>query len=121
MLGVLVIPAVAGRLGRRVLWIAAVPMALTALWSITRLGATDIVTWGFDWVPGLDLSLEFRVNALGALLSVLVSGIGALVCVYAVGYFSPTAAAMGRFAATLLSFSGAMVGIVWAHSVWTCL
>jgi len=119
VLGVLVIPAVAGRLGRRVLWIAALPMAITALWSITRLGATDVVTWGFDWVPGLDLTMEFRVDAMGALLSVLVSGIGALVCVYAVGYFSATAAGLGRFAATLLAFSTAMVGLVWADSVWT--
>jgi len=116
---VLTIPVVAARLGRNVLWLAAVPMAVTAVWSATRLGAADAVTWGFDWVPGLDVGIEFRVDAMGALLSVLVSGIGALVCVYAVGYFSPTASGLGRFASTLLAFSTAMVGIVWADSVWT--
>ena len=116
---VLTIPVVSARLGRNVLWLAAVPMAVTAVWSATRLGAADAVTWRFDWVPGLDVGLEFRVDAMGALLSVLVSGIGALVCVYAVGYFSPTASGLGRFASTLLAFSTAMVGIVWADSVWT--
>ncbi len=116
---VLTIPAVSARLGRNVLWLAAVPMAFTAVWSATRLGAADAVTWGFDWVPGLDVGIEFRVDAMGALLSVLVSGIGALVCVYAVGYFSPTASGLGRFASTLLAFSTAMIGIVWADSVWT--
>src|SRR6056297_1149171 len=94
-------------------------MAVTAMWSATRLGSYDVVTAGFEWVPGLDLALEFRVDAMGSLLSVLVSGIGALVCVYAVGYFSAGAASMGRFAATLLAFSTAMVGLVWADSVWT--
>ncbi len=110
---------VGGRLGRRSLWVAAMPMAATAVWSATRLGSTGVVTAGFQWVPGLDVSIEFRVDEMGALLSTLVSGIGALVCVYAVGYFSVGAASMGRFAATLLAFSAAMVGLVWADSVWT--
>ncbi len=107
------------RLGRRSLWVAAVPMAVTAVWSATRLGSSETVTAGFQWVPDLDVAIEFRVDALGALLSLMVSGIGALVCVYAFGYFKPTAASMGRFAATLLAFSAAMVGLVWADSVWT--
>ncbi len=116
---VVALSVVGGRLGRRALWVAAIPMAATAVWSATRLGSTEVVTAGFQWVPGLDLSLEFRVDAMGALLSMLVSGIGALVCVYAVGYFSAGATSMGRFAATLLAFSTAMVGLVWADSVWT--
>jgi len=116
---VVVISVIGARLGRNALWLAAVPMAVTAMWSATRLGSDDVVTAGFEWVPGLDLALEFRVDAMGSLLSVLVSGIGALVCVYAVGYFSAGAASMGRFAATLLAFSTAMVGLVWADSVWT--
>ncbi len=107
------------RLGRRSLWLAAVPMAVTAVWSATRLGANDVVTAGFQWVPGLDVAVEFRVDAMGALLSLLVSGIGALVCVYAVGYFSSGAGGLGRFAATLLAFSMAMVGLVWSDTVWT--
>lgn len=106
-------------LGRASLWLAAVPMAVTAVWSATRLGSSDVITAGFQWVPGLDVAIEFRVDAMGALLSVLVSGIGALVCVYASGYFSPRATGTGRFAATLLAFSTAMVGLVWANSVWT--
>jgi multicomponent Na+:H+ antiporter subunit A len=117
---VVVAIALLGRsLGRSSLWLAALPMAVTAVWSATRLGSSDVITAGFQWVPGLDVSIEFRVDSMGALLSLLVSGIGALVCVYAVGYFSPTAASLGRFAATLLAFSAAMVGLVWSNSVWT--
>ncbi len=108
-----------GRLGRNALWIAAVPMAATALWSLTIVGSDDVVSAGFDWVPGLDVSILFRVDALHALLSLMVAGIGALVCVYSAGYFTSGAAGLGRFAATLVTFSGAMVGLVWADSVWT--
>ena len=107
------------RLGRNALWIAAIPMAATALWSLTLVGTDDVVESGFAWIPGLDVSVLFRIDALSAVLSLLVAGIGALVCVYAVGYFSATAAGMGRFASTLTAFSGAMVGLVWADSVWT--
>ncbi len=107
------------RLGRNGLLVAAVPMAVTAIWSATLLGTNDVIFAGFQWVPGLDVAIEFRVDALGALLSLLVSGIGALVCVYAFGYFSATAVGVGRFAATLLAFSTAMVGLVWSDSVWT--
>jgi multicomponent Na+:H+ antiporter subunit A len=107
------------RLGRHSLWVASVPMTVTAVWSATRLGSSEVITAGFQWVPGLDVAIEFRVDALGSVLSVLVSGIGALVCVYAFGYFKPGASSMGRFAATLLAFSTAMVGLVWADSVWT--
>jgi multicomponent Na+:H+ antiporter subunit A len=114
-----VIAALGRYLGRRSLWVAALPMAATAIWSATLLGSNEVVEAGFTWVPGLDLEILFRVDALRALLSVLVAGIGALVCVYAVGYFSVSAAGMGKFAATLLAFSGAMVGLVWSDSVWT--
>ena len=116
---VVIVASIGAHVGRRVLWLAAIPMAATALWSITRLTSSSTVTATLDWVPGLGVNLEFRVDAMGSLLSVLVSGIGALVCVYAVGYFSAGAANMGRFAATLLAFSAAMVGLVWADSVWT--
>ena len=116
---VVVLSVTGARLGRNALLVAAVPMAVTAVWSATRLGTNGVIFAGFQWVPGLDVAIEFRVDALGSLLSLLVSGIGALVCVYAFGYFSATAVGVGRFAATLLAFSTAMVGLVWADSVWT--
>ena len=116
---VVLLSMIGARLGRNALLVAAVPMTVTAVWSATRLGTNDAIFAGFQWVPGLDVAIEFRVDAMGSLLSLLVSGIGALVCIYAFGYFTPTAAGVGRFAATLLAFSTAMVGLVWADSVWT--
>jgi multicomponent Na+:H+ antiporter subunit A len=119
VVGVAVITVFGSHLGRRSLWVAALPMACTAAWSIGQLATSTTSAAGFDWVPDLGLSMVLRVDATGALLSTLVAGVGTLVCVYSIGYFSPTATGMKRFAATLLGFSGAMVGLVWADSVWT--
>ena len=75
---VVVLSITGARLGRNALLVAAVPMAVTAVWSATRLGTNDAIFAGFQWVPGLDVAIEFRVDAMGSLLSLLVSGIATL-------------------------------------------
>ena len=98
--------------------IASIPAALTAGWAVTRLGVDESEVAGFTWVGGLGLTVRFDVGPYAALLTLLVSGIGVLVFVYAAGYFG---AAEGKapFAAALLAFSGSMVGLVWSADVWT--
>jgi multicomponent Na+:H+ antiporter subunit A len=118
-----VIGAVAGavgdRWGRKVFAIAALPSAATAAWAGWRVSAPGTASGRLGWVDGLDLELAFAVGPLSALLTVIVSGIGVLIFVYSAGYFSADASGLGRFAATLSAFSTAMVGLVWADSVWT--
>ena len=51
------------------------------------------------WAPQLGLALSFRLDALALAMVVLVSGIGALILVYCIGYFGearPTARAAPR-------------------------
>ncbi len=114
----------AGLAGRRsmtagLLTAAAAPAA-TAIWALVlvvgdhRPSATELT-----WVDGLDLAIRFRVDALALLMTLLVSGIGALVFVYAAGYFSPGAAGGTRFPPSLLAFSASMLGLVLADSIWT--
>ncbi len=110
---------VGDRWGRSVLALAALPPAATTAWALLRVGDPGTATSQLRWVPGLDLELAFAVGPLAALLTLVVSGIGVLVFVYSAGYFSAGASGLGRFAATLLAFSAAMVGLVWADSVWT--
>ncbi len=112
--------AVAGpRVGRTALYLGALPTAATAIWTLFQLGVENPVDTEVVWVEGLDLSFAFRVGPIAALMALLVSGIGAAVFVYAVGYFSDGAAALGRFGATLMAFTTAMLGLVLADSVWT--
>ncbi|MEM9611636.1 MAG: hydrogen gas-evolving membrane-bound hydrogenase subunit E [Actinomycetota bacterium] len=112
-----VLAAIGSRLGTRSLLVASLAPAASAVWAVSRLGADEPSAASWTWVAGLDLELAFRVGPLAALMTLLVSGIGALVFIYAYGYFSP-GAAVGPFATSLLSFSTAMLGLVWADSVW---
>ncbi|MYB04124.1 MAG: DUF4040 domain-containing protein [Acidimicrobiaceae bacterium] len=111
--------AASRRLGRNGLLVGAVPPAVTAVWAATRLGDHQPESADVAWVPGLDLAMTFRVDAFVDIMTLIVSGIGFGVFVYAYGYFAPAAAGIGRFAATLLAFSTAMLGLVWADSVWS--
>ena len=101
--------------------IAGLAPAITAVWAIVVLADRSRTPSDAEvtWVEGLDLSLRFRVDELSLVMTVLVSGIGALVFLYASGYFSAGAAAIGRFASSLLAFSASMLGLVLADSIWT--
>ncbi|MXW43046.1 MAG: DUF4040 domain-containing protein [Acidimicrobiia bacterium] len=93
---------------------------VTSVWaSVELVAGGDPVTAELVWVDGLDVAIALRADALGLLMTLLVSGMGALVMVYACGYFSADAVGGTRFPATLLAFSTSMLGLVWADSIWT--
>ena len=117
----LVLAGMAGRSSMRAgLSAAALAPSATAVWAIARLGGdSEPVTTRWTWVEGLDLALQFKPDAMALLMAVLVSGIGALVFVYAIGYFAPDAPGGARFPMSLLAFSVSMLGLVLADSVWT--
>ncbi len=104
---------------RRGALVAAIAPAITTVYVLAwLLSDNGDMTATFTWVAGLDLAITMRLTALSALMTLLVSGIGTLVFIYAAGYFGPEARG-GRFPASLLAFSTAMLGLVWADSVWT--
>lgn len=114
--------SVAGRASMRsALLTAAIAPTATAIWAGSKLaGDHRPAVHELTWVDGLDLTVRFRTDSLALMLTVLVSGIGALVFVYAAGYFSPkhtTGATL--FPASLLAFSASMLGLVLADSIWT--
>jgi len=87
---------------------------------MTRLGNGSLPeTAEVMWVAALDLGFVFRAGPFALLMTTIVSGIGALVFVYATGYFAPGAPAGVRFPVSLLAFSCSMLGLVLADSVWT--
>ncbi len=71
------------------------------------------------WAPELGLSLSFRLDALGLVMLILVSGLGALILVYSGWYFGPGSPEATRSAALLLAFAGAMLGLVLADDLLT--
>ncbi len=122
-----VLAAIAGfRSIRAGLAVAAFAPTITAIWAIWLFvsqdglaGADGPPTSELVWVEGLDLAFRMQVDSLALLMTLLVSGIGALVFIYAIGYFAPDAAGGATFPPTLLAFSASMLGLVWSDSIWT--
>lgn len=113
-------PPLARRLGPRVFWVVALAPLATTVWAaVQAAGVVDgqDVVERRAWVPGLALTLDLRLDPLALLLVALVAGIGTLVFVYCAQYFSARAPGLGRFAAVLTGFAGAMLGLVLADDV----
>lgn len=117
----LVLAPLAKRLGRGVFPVAAlVPLAgfvhalayRPAILSGTELRETS------QWIPELDLTLSVRLDTLSFVLALVVTGVGALVLLYCARYFRRDEEHLGRFAATLLAFTGAMYGLIVSDDVY---
>ena len=70
------------------------------------------------WAPSLGLSLSFNLDGLGLLFATLITGIGALIVLYASRYLDGHAQA-SRFYASLFAFMGAMLGVVLSDNILT--
>ena len=83
------LPLVSARSRRAGFAVAAVPPAAALVWALAH--APEALSTGvsttLDWAPELGLALSFRLDALALAMVVLVSGIGALILVYCIGYF----------------------------------
>ena len=118
--GVCLTLAVAGdRWGRWSFALAGSSLLATCVAAIAQIGASPTRGPEFVWVEDLDLVLALRLDPLTTVLLGVVAGIGALVFLYAAGYFSAGTPGTGRFAATLLAFATAMLGLVAADTAWT--
>jgi multicomponent Na+:H+ antiporter subunit A len=117
----LALPPLSRRLGPRVFLVAAlVPAAafVVALLAAPVVLGGGIVEQVLPWVPQLDLAIAVRLDTLSWVLALIVTGVGALVLVYCWRYFDDDAPNLGRFAAELLAFAGAMYGLVIADDVY---
>jgi NADH:ubiquinone oxidoreductase subunit 5 (subunit L)/multisubunit Na+/H+ antiporter MnhA subunit len=70
------------------------------------------------WVPALGLELAVYADGLALLFALLVSGVGAVIALYAVTYFDDPAERT-RFLVLLMAFMSAMLGVVLAGNVLT--
>lgn len=106
----------AGRsVGRRAFLIAAVAPLATLIWAATKSSRVldgDPVTETFAWIPQLGIEIDLRLDAFALLMVVVVAGIGVLICVYSLGYFSHDQPGLARLAGVLVLFAGAMLGVV---------
>ncbi|WP_418275175.1 Na+/H+ antiporter subunit A [Isoptericola jiangsuensis] len=107
-------------MGRHAFWVLALGPASAAAYALantSRVLAGDYPEVSVRWVPGLDLSIDARLDSLAWLMMLVVGGVGAVVLLYCSAYFSRDALGTGRFAAVLTAFAGAMVGLVTADDL----
>ncbi|WP_033303255.1 proton-conducting transporter transmembrane domain-containing protein, partial [Nocardiopsis alkaliphila] len=106
-------------LGRNAGWpIAAVFLALTVLVALQApqvLGAGTPLEVTRPWMPRIGVDLHLRMDGLGWLFTMLVTGIGALIMAYSTRYFPPGARLGFYFLMSLFAF--AMTGLVLADDV----
>ncbi|MCX8073690.1 MAG: proton-conducting transporter membrane subunit [Candidatus Binatia bacterium] len=99
--------------GPRVL--LAYPIAVFALAASAALDAAHVAT-SIDWVPRYGLRWSVLVDGWSLLLTLLISGIGALVVLYGGAYLRHHPH-LGRFYLYLLGFMAAMLGVVLASNL----
>jgi multicomponent Na+:H+ antiporter subunit A len=125
LLAILVAHAVATALAPLLVYrwgrMAFYPLALVPLGSLIWValnwpGPGRVPTADVQWLPALSMDITLRFDALAAIMSVLVLGIGALVLFYCADYFhhhdGHKENRLPSFAAELVAFSGAMFGLV---------
>ncbi len=115
----LLVPLVRRSLGRwAYLVFAAVPALLALLFVSLAPGVLDgePVRSTSEWVPQLNLSLSFSLDGLALLFSLLITGIGVAVILYAEHYLHGHAE-IDRFHALALAFMASMLGLVLADDL----
>jgi multicomponent Na+:H+ antiporter subunit A len=103
--------------GQVAVLLAVVPIGL-AVAIVMRLPSELGATWteAIPWIPDLGIALAFRLDGLSATFGLLISGIGALVLLYASAYMR-TDPRLGRLCGLLLLFLSAMLGVVFSDDV----
>ncbi len=111
----------AGRIG---VWLLAGAPALVTLGLLAELplaaDPAQALTVSYSWFPEFGVALGFRLDGLALAFGVLVTGIGALIVLYAGGYLaSYTSRERGRFYSYLMLFMAAMLGVVLSDNLIT--
>lgn len=110
-------PLLVYRWGRTAFYPLALVPLVSLIWvALNWPAAGRSRTVDVPWVPELSMDITLRFDALAAIMSVLVLGIGALVLFYCADYFQHhdgrSENRLPSFAAELVAFSGAMFGLV---------
>ncbi|MER5476968.1 Na+/H+ antiporter subunit A [Streptomyces sp. NPDC002734] len=108
------LPAAARRIGRGVWAVAALVLAGSLAWLLTRTASVldgTTYTETYAWSPALGLEIALRLDPLSLMMALVVTGVGVAVMTYAAYYHH---LGHGREAGLLLAFAAVMLGLVLA-------
>jgi multicomponent Na+:H+ antiporter subunit A len=86
--------------------------------QIKPVSSGELLQQSFAWIPSLGITFTLRLDGLSLLFALLISGIGALVVIYASSYLHGHRH-LGRFYGLILAFMAAMLGTVLAGDLIT--
>ena len=110
------LPATARRTAACLTGAIALGALLLTLILAADVFAGQVQRFSVPWLPALGLDFGFRMDGLAWLFALLITGIGALIVLYAAWYLDAADPA-GRFFVFLLLFMGAMLGVVLADNL----
>ncbi len=102
-------------------YIPAILATLVTLWFARFIGPVshgEIPEWVWPWAPSLGVEFAFRLDGLSLAFALLISGIGAMVFLYAATYFA-TDRRLGSLLLTLMAFAISMLGLTAADDAVT--
>ena len=110
-------PAAIYVLGRRAFGLLAlVPSAgfawIVSLYTANTFAGGQALTTSIPWMPLVRLDITVRLDALSALFSLIILGIGSLVMLYCWGYFSTNSGRLTIFGGQMMAFTMVMYGLV---------
>lgn len=99
-------------------------IGLAAVTAIVFARSLSLFPWSpeaavrsaFAWAPSLGVEASFLMDGLSYGFTLLITGIGTLVLIYAAGYFRGKAGS-GRIFGWLVFFLAAMLGLVWSDNL----
>src|SRR5690606_8962799 len=93
--------------------LAVLPVYLFCYFAVQIPAAAggEVLLQHTDWVPSLGLNFDFRLDGLSLLFSLLITGIGALIFIYAASYLKGHPY-LDRFYGFLCLFMASMLGVV---------
>lgn len=96
------------------------PLLITAYFiaQAPRIAAGETLSTSLRWIPTLGVDLAFYLDGLSLVFAIIISGIGALVLLYASAYLAGDALE-GHFYLYLLFFMASMLGVVLANNLIT--
>jgi NADH:ubiquinone oxidoreductase subunit 5 (subunit L)/multisubunit Na+/H+ antiporter MnhA subunit len=83
---------------------------------VPTLATTGPISQSLSWVPELGLTLSIYLDGLSLLFSLLVTGIGVVIIIYA-GYYIEDLKQLTRFYTLLFLFMGGMLGLILAGNL----
>lgn len=98
--------------------IALIPLSLFGFFAsqLPAVSSGTILTPSLPWAPSLNINLDFRLDGLSLLMTLIITGIGTFIMIYGGGYLRGDRQ-LNRFYPTILLFMFAMLGVVLSDNI----